>query len=148
MVEINIFFKIILFCKCRRISLKFVIFCFKVYQLVIKRLKFYHSYRPHSQSALLRSRLNHILALQIFMPQFKSINFCYNRPKIKLFLHKNCKISERWGLRSQTPFPPSVGGVTPKPPMASLGGDCSYLMIIRLLLFFTVYSTYSELWLW
>ena len=41
-VEINIFFQIILFCKCRRISQNFVIFCFKVYQLVFKRLKFYH----------------------------------------------------------------------------------------------------------
>ena len=62
------------------------------------------------------------------MPQFKSINFSYNEPKIKLFLHKNCKISERWGLRSQTPLPPVVGGVALKPPMASCARDCSYLI--------------------
>ena len=62
------------------------------------------------------------------MLQFESINFCYNRPKIKLFLHKNCKISERWGLRPQTPLPPAVGGVALKPPMASCGRDCSNLI--------------------
>ena len=62
------------------------------------------------------------------MPQFKSINFCYNRPRIKLFLHKNCKISERWGLSLQTLLLPAVGGVAPKPSMASCGRDCSYLI--------------------
>ena len=69
-----------------------------------------------------------VLALLIFMPQFKSINFWYYRPKIKLFLHKNCKISERWGLRPQTLFPPAVGDVASKPPMASCDRDCLYLI--------------------
>ena len=31
-------------------------------------------------------------------------------PKIKLFLQKNCKIFEHWGLRSQTHLPLAIGG--------------------------------------
>ena len=37
------------------------------------------------------------------MPRVKGINFCQNRPKIRLFLQKNAKFL-------------SVGGYIPKPP--------------------------------
>ena len=80
------------------------------------------------------------------MPQFKSINFCYNRPKIKLFLHKNCKISARWGLRPQTPLPPAVGGVVPKPPMASCDRDYSYLIDnLFVVIFYCLFDVFSTL---
>ena len=81
------------------------------------------------------------------MLQFKSINFCYNRPKIKLFLHKNCKISERWGLRPQTSLSPAVKGIAPKSPMASCGRDCSYLIdnlfVVIYYCLFDVLSTFA-----
>ena len=39
--------------------------------------------------ARLRSQLNHVFALLIVMPErFKSINYYFNRPKIKLSLPK------------------------------------------------------------
>ena len=80
------------------------------------------------------------------MPQFKSTNFCYNRPKIKLFLHKNCKILERWGLRPQISLPPAVGGVSPKPPMASCGRDCSYLVDnLFVVVFYCLFDVLSTL---
>ena len=80
------------------------------------------------------------------MPQSKSINFCCNRPKIKLFLHKNCKISERWGLRPQTPLPPAVGGVAPKPPKASCGRDSSYLIDNSfVIIFYCLFDVLSSL---
>ena len=62
------------------------------------------------------------------MPQFKSINFCCNRPKIKLFLQKKLQNLRALGLRPQTPLPPAVGNVAPTPPMVSCGRDCSYLI--------------------
>ena len=41
---------------------------------------------------------------------------------MKLFLEKNFKIFERWGLRPQTPVPPAAGGLAPKPqPLAAVG---------------------------
>ena len=43
----------------------------------------------------LRSQFIHVFALLISMPRFKSINFCQNRPEIKILLQKNCKISDR-----------------------------------------------------
>ena len=39
----------------------------------------------------------------ISMPHFKSIIFYQNRPRIKLFLQKEKKKFERWGLRPHTP---------------------------------------------
>ena len=57
-----------------------------------------------------------MFALPITMPRFKSINFCQNTPKIKLFLQKYAKIFVCWGLRPQIPVPPAAGGFAPRPP--------------------------------
>ena len=48
-----------------------------------------------------RGQFIHVFALLISMPRFKSINFCQNRPKIKILLQKNCKISDRIAPGSQ-----------------------------------------------
>ena len=44
--------------------------------------------------AHIRSQFNHVFALLISMSSFKSM-FLLKYAKIKLFLQKNCKISER-----------------------------------------------------
>ena len=57
--------------------------------------------------AYLRSQFNHVFALLVFMPCFKSINFYQDVPEIKLFLQKNCKI---YKLHPQIFLPLAVGG--------------------------------------
>ena len=52
----------------------------------------------------LRSQFNHVFALLVSMLHFKSINFCKNMPKIKLFWQKkNCKLAEQWGNSAPRP---------------------------------------------
>ena len=46
-------------------------------------------------------------------------------------------------LRPQTPVPSDVGGVAPKPPMASCGRIGSYLINNLLFVVFSVYPLYS-----
>ena len=41
---------------------------------------------------------------------------------MKLFLQKNAKNFERWGLRPQTPVPPAAGGFAPKLPASGSWG--------------------------
>ena len=48
--------------------------------------------------AHLRSQFNHVFALLIPMPRFKSIICCKNRPKIKLFLQKKKKLQNLQAL--------------------------------------------------
>ena len=78
-----------------------------IYQLVNKRAEIlaitFHIAR-------LCDSYNHVFVLLIFMPRFNSVSFFRNKPKIKLFLTKNTKILECWGLRPQTPAtaPPSI----------------------------------------
>ena len=54
------------------------------------------------------------------MTRFNSINFYQNRPKVKLFLTKNYKSFERWGLRPQTPNCLRRLGALPPGPIQSL----------------------------
>ena len=41
---------------------------------------------------------------------------------MKLYLEKNFKIFERWGLRPQTPVSPAAGGLAPGPQLTTSGG--------------------------
>ena len=78
-----------------------------VYELYISigRKKSYQSsssYHPQTVAHLC-NQFNHVFAVLISMPRFKSNNLYQTRPKIKLSLQKNCKIFERLGLSPQTP---------------------------------------------
>ena len=57
----------------------------------------------HIAIAHLCNQFNHVFVLLIFMPYFKSINFCQNWLKIKLFLKKNATFLR---ARSSAPKPP------------------------------------------
>ena len=70
-----------------------------------------------------------MFALLISMPRFKSIIFCQNSPKIKLFLQKNAKLLSAWGFAPQTSsrwrlgasplepqWPPATGSSAPTSP--------------------------------
>ena len=103
----------IAFCKCRRIKLKLAIFLF--YHLPTCNKKAEILPLATALIAHLRSQFNYAFALLIPMPCFKSVNFYHNRPKIKLFLQKNYKISERLVFCPQTLLPSAIGGVASKP---------------------------------
>ena len=60
------------------------------------------SHHPHTVGPLC-NQFNHVFAVLISMPRFKSNNFYQTRPKIMLLLQKNCKIFECWRLCPQTP---------------------------------------------
>ena len=72
-VEMNIS-KIIFFCKCRRISLKLVIFLFCDLPACNKKADILTL--TTALIAHIRSQFNHVFALLIPMPRFKSIHFC------------------------------------------------------------------------
>ena len=66
------------------------------------------------------NQFNHVFAVLISMPRFKSNKFCKTRSKIKLLLQKNCKIFECWGLCPQTPNGFRRLGVAPIPKNTTL----------------------------
>ena len=64
----------------------------------------------------LRSQFNHVFALLVSMLHFKSINFCKNMPKLKLFWQKKLQTRRAVGqLCPQTPkWPPlQISGYAP-----------------------------------
>ena len=78
-----------------------------VYELYIsiglkKSYRLSSIFYPHTVAHLC-NQFNHVFAVLISMPRFKSNKFCKTRSKIKLLLQKNCKIFECWGLCPQTP---------------------------------------------
>ena len=78
-----------------------------VYELYIsiglkKSYRLSSIFYPHTVAHLC-NQFNHVFAVLISMPRFKSNKFCKTRSKIKLLLQKNCKIFECWGPCPQTP---------------------------------------------
>ena len=63
--------------------------------------------------AHLRSQFIYAFALLIPMSRFKSINFCQNRPKIKLFFTKKFQILRALGAKPPDPTPPALGACPP-----------------------------------
>ena len=63
------------------------------------------NYHPHTVAHLC-TQFNHVFAVLISMPSFKSNKLDQTRPKIKLLLQKIAKSS-------------NAGGFAPRPPMAS-----------------------------
>ena len=126
-----------LFCKCRQIRLKPMIFLF--YDLPACNKNAESLPLPTALTAHLRSQFNHVFALLIPMTRFKIINFCYNRSKIKLFLQKNCKICNHWGLCPQTPVPSAVGGAV------SCGRTCPCLIDNLFVVFWCLCDVLSTL---
>ena len=75
---------------------------FMIYQHLNKRTKILPSATSHI--AHLHNQFNYgMFAQPISMPRFKSIIFDQNRPKTKLFLQKNAKLSNAEGSTSRHP---------------------------------------------
>ena len=60
------------------------------------------SNHPHTV-AHLGNQFNHVFAVLISMPRFKSNNLYQTRPKNKLLMQKYCKIFKSWRLCPLTP---------------------------------------------
>ena len=65
---------------------------------------------PHTVAHLC-NQFNHVFAVLISMPRFKSNKFCKTRSKIKLLLQKNCKVLLQKNCR-----PPMASGIWGLPP--------------------------------
>ena len=87
----------------------------KFVYITIGLKKSYRSSSSHHSHTVgpLCNQFNHVFAVVISMPRFKSNNLYQTRPKIMLLLQKHCKIFERWGLCLQTPNGLPAAGLRP-----------------------------------
>ena len=76
----------------------------KIYRLVDRRTEILPLATFHI--ARLFNQFNHVFALLVSMPRFKSIKFYLNRPKIKLILQQHSKFFGAGGFASTPPKQP------------------------------------------
>ena len=69
----------------------------------------------HITISRLYNQFNHVFALLISMPHFKSINFYQNRPKIRIFLRKSTKFSSAGGSTPRFSCPPAARSFSSRP---------------------------------
>ena len=88
-----------------------------LYELTIKRTEILRLASTFCIAIVhLYNRLNHVFALLISMPYFKSINSSQNKSKIKLFLQKRNQIFRVLGAYPRPQWHPADGGRAPIDP--------------------------------